>query len=188
VRFWWITVARGSLAFLLGVMALFTGTSSQTLANFIAIYWLIGGSLSLRWALGVRWRRGTRLALAAGVSAIAFATIVLFRELLDDVIDPEAFVRVLGVASVLTGALRVVGAFEVERRTGRRWTLGGLALGSVEILLGLALLSLEVFDPREVAVLIGVWGLVGGTLLLIDGFRVRRLYRSWEHRADPDVP
>jgi hypothetical protein len=74
----------------------------------------------------------------------------------------------------VTGTLRLAGAFEIERRTGRWWTFGGLALGSVEIVLGVIVLFAASGDPRLVTAAIGAWGLVGGTLLILEGLRIRR--------------
>jgi uncharacterized membrane protein HdeD (DUF308 family) len=84
---------------------------------------------------------------------------------------------VLGISAVLTGTLRLLGAFEVERRTGRRWTFGGLALGSVEVILGLVLFFAREGNLQLVTIVAVVWRFVGGSLLLIEGFRLRRLLR-----------
>lgn len=75
---------------------------------------------------------------------------------------------------VLTGTLRLVGAFEVERRTGRWWTYTGLALGSVEIVLGAIALLAGLGNLRLVTTALAAWGLIGGTLLLLEGFKIRR--------------
>jgi hypothetical protein len=69
------------------------------------------------------------------------------------------------------------GAFEVERRTGRWWTFGGLALGSVEIVLGAIVLYAGQGNLRLVTAAVGAWGLIGGTLLLLEGFKIRRSLR-----------
>ena len=45
----------------------------------------------------------------------------------------------LGVTAILMGALRLLGA-SMERRTGRRWTFGGLALGSIEVVISVVLI------------------------------------------------
>ena len=70
------------------------------------------------------------------------------------------------------------GAFEIERRTGRWWTLGGLALGSVEIVLGAIVLVAGSGNLRLVTVAIAAWGLIGGMLLLLEGFKIRRSLRA----------
>ena len=93
---------------------------------------------------------------------------------LQGVIAPNTLINVLGAAAVVTGSLRLLGAFEIERRTGRRWTFGGLALGSVEVALGLVLIVTNGQNERVLTIVFAAWGLVGGCLLLIEGYRLRR--------------
>lgn len=162
---------------LLGTAVLFTQGDRAMLANFIGAYWLLSGLLMLRWALSVRWLRGSRIGLAAGSLSVIAAVLVLLRQPLQHLTSPNTLINVLGVAAVLIGSLRLLGAFEIERRTGRRWTFGGLALGSVEVVLGLVLFFAREGNVRLLASALAVWGLVGGTLLLIEGFRLRRLAR-----------
>ena len=172
-RFWWISIVRGILSLLLGTAVLFTQDNRAMLANFIGAYWLLSGLLTLRWATTVRWLRGSRIGLAAGCVSVIAALLVLLRVQLQDVIAPNTLINVLGAAAVLTGSLRLLGAFEIERRTGRRWTFGGLALGSVEVILGLVLFVTNGENERVLSIVFAAWGLVGGCLLLIEGFRLR---------------
>jgi hypothetical protein len=61
---------------------------------------------------------------------------VLLRDQLDDLVDADLLIGLLGVSAVLTGLLRVLGSFAAERQFGRRWTIGGLVLEALEIVLG----------------------------------------------------
>jgi uncharacterized membrane protein HdeD (DUF308 family) len=174
-RLWWITVIRGILSMLLGTALLLTHSHREAVANFIGAYWLLSGLLTLRWAMTVRWRRGSRVGLAAGSVSVIAASLVLLRQQLQDLVTPDTLINVLGIAALLTGSLRLLGAFEIERQTGRRWTFGGIALGSVEIVLGLVLFFAREENERGFSIVFAAWGLVGGALLLIEGLRLRRL-------------
>ena len=88
-------------------------------------------TLQLAWA--VRPSIGFRLAAVAGVVAITAASLVALREFLAGVVSPVRMINILGVAAVAMGTLRLVGAFEIERRTGHRWSTGGLILGVLEL-------------------------------------------------------
>jgi uncharacterized membrane protein HdeD (DUF308 family) len=148
------------------------------LVNFIAAYWMLGGILTTRWALGVRWMAGARIGLAAGVLAIGTGLVLLARGTLDDVASQEFFISVVALATVATGCLRLLGAFEVEERTGHRWTIGGVILGSVEVCLGAVLFFARDAQASTVRITIGVWGLVAGVLLLVQGVRMLRIRRA----------
>lgn len=178
VRYWWISVLRGGLALLLGIGALISEASDQLLVNYIALYWLLGGLLTIRWALGVRWRAGSRLGLAAGLLATAMGLVLIARHRLEDIVSPEALIGAVAVTTVATGCLRIVGAFEVEERTGHRWTIGGMILGSVEVVLGVILLLVRNTQGSTVRLTIGIWGLVAGSLLLAQGFRMLQARRA----------
>lgn len=177
VRYWWISVLRGGLALLLGIGALISEASDQLLVNYIALYWLLGGLLTIRWALGVKWRAGSRLGLAAGLLATAMGLVLIARHRLEDIVNPEALIGAVAVTTVATGCLRIVGAFEVEERTGHRWTIGGMILGSVEVVLGVILLLVRNTQGSTVRLTIGIWGLVAGSLLLAQGFRMLQARR-----------
>jgi uncharacterized membrane protein HdeD (DUF308 family) len=183
VRFWWISLLRGCLALLLGVGALITGASQPMLVNYIAVYWLLGGILTARWAMGIRWRAGSRLGLAAGVLGIGTGLVLLARHTLDDLVSPEVLISIVALTTVATGCLRLLGAFEVEEHTGHRWTIGGVILGSVEVCLGAMLFFARDAQASTVRITIGVWGLVAGTLLLLQG--VRMLHIRQGHRMTP---
>ena len=177
VRYWWISVLRGGLALLLGIGALISEASDQLLVNYIALYWLLGGLLTIRWALGVRWRAGSRLGLAAGLLATAMGLVLMARHRLEDIVSPEALIGAVAVTTMATGCLWIVGAFEVEERTGHRWTIGGMILGSVEVVLGVILFLVRNTQGSTVRLTIGIWGLVAGSLLLAQGFRMLQARR-----------
>jgi uncharacterized membrane protein HdeD (DUF308 family) len=178
-RFWWISVLRGSLALILGIGALFSTADQRLLVNFIALYWLLGGLLTTRWAMGIRWRTGARIGLAAGVLGIATGLVLLARTAIEDILSEDVLIGVVALTTAATGCLRLVGAFEVEEHTGHRWTIGGIILGSVEVILGVILFIARNADASTVRTLLGIWGLVAGALLLVQGarmFRARRAY------------
>ena len=178
VRYWWVTVARGCLALLLGIGALISGAPEHLLVNYIAVYWMLGGLMTIRWALGVRWRAGSRIGLAAGVLAIAAGVVLIARRELADIVGPSALIGFVAVTIAATGCLRIVGAFEIEEHTGHRWTVGGLILGVVELILGVTLFLVRNAQASTVRATIGLWGLVAGSLLLTQGIRMLRARRT----------
>lgn len=171
-RLWWIGVLRGVIALALGVSALLASGSPERLATFLALYWLAGGVMTLRLAWAMRPSLGFRLAAVAGVVAIISALLVVLRESLAGAISPVTTINILGLAALAMGTLRLVGAFEIERRTGHRWSVGGLILGVLEVGTGILLIATDTAS-RGVMITIGVWALASGTLLIVEAVRVR---------------
>ena len=176
-RLWWVGAIRGVIAVLLGFSMVFASGSPDRIATYLAIYWLSGGLLTLRFAWAIRPREGFRLASLAGVIAVVASGFVLLRVALSNVFEPTTVVDVLGYAAIAIGALRLVGAFALEQRTGRRWTLGGLVLGGLEIGVGILLVAVDVSSPA-VAKTIAAWAFASGTILLIEALRVRVAARA----------
>jgi uncharacterized membrane protein HdeD (DUF308 family) len=149
-RYWWLTALRGMVALTLALAIAAAGRSTARLVSFLALFWMTGGLLTLRFALAIRPRAGFRLGLAAAIAAVVGAGLVLLRDRLSGLVDPEVFVGLLGISGVLMGLLRILGGFAAEERLGRRWTLGGIVLGTLEFALG-ALLLLTRGEPDLLA-------------------------------------
>ena len=179
-RYWWLTALRGLVGLALALAITVGGRNSVRLVTFLALFWLTGGLITLRFALAIRPRPGFRLGLAAAIAAVVGAVLVLLRDRLSGLVDPDAFVGLLGIAAVLTGVLRVLGGFAAEERVGRRWTLGGIVLGTLELALGALLLLTREMDPGLLVPIVAAWGAVSGILLLAQGLRLRRFARTWQ--------
>jgi uncharacterized membrane protein HdeD (DUF308 family) len=173
-RFWWIGVLRGAIGLALGSSVLAASGTPERLATFFALYWLAGGVVTLRFAWALRPSVGFRLASVAGVVAITSALLVVLREFLSGVVSPATMIGVLGFTAAAIGTLRLVGAFEIERHTGHRWSIGGLILGALELGTGILLMATDT-QSRAVMVTIGMWALASGTLLIVEAVRARRL-------------
>ena len=187
VRFWWIGVLRGSIALALGLSALLATGSPERLATFLALYWLAGGVVTLRLAWAIRASLGSRLGALARVVAITAAFLVVLREFLSEVVSPAKVVDVLGFTAVGMGTLRLVGAFEIERRTGHRWSIGGLVLGGLELATGILLIATDT-QSRAVMNVVRVWALASGTLLIVEAVRARQHAHAvlcWPDAAGP---
>lgn len=182
-RYWWLTALRGLVALALTLAIAVAGRSTARLVSFLALFWMSGGLITLRFALAIRPRPGFRLGLAAAVAAVVGAGLVLLRDRLSGLVDPDVFVGLLGIAAVLTGLLRILGGFAAEEHLGRRWTLGGIALGTLEVGLGALLLLPSEVDPDLLAPIVAAWGAVSGSLLLAQGLRLRRFARTWRHAS-----
>ena len=179
-RYWWLTAGRGLVALALALAITVAGRTTGRLITFLALFWMTGGLITLRFALAIRPRPGFRLGLAAATAAVVGAVLVLLRERLSGVVDPDVFVGLLGISAGLTGLLRILGGFAAEERVGRRWTLSGIALGALELALGALLLVTSEVDLDLLVPIGAAWAAVSGILLLAQGLRLRRFARTWQ--------
>jgi uncharacterized membrane protein HdeD (DUF308 family) len=106
----WVTLARSILALTLGlVLILQPDKARPMLVNFIGMFWLMGGVMSLRW--GVSGEQARRMSVIIGVVGIVAGVLILGRFLLAQVVGEEPMVLVLGVIIVLTGLVHVFEGF-----------------------------------------------------------------------------
>lgn len=177
---WWFTFVRGLVALCLGGALLLAGAGQSRLATFIGSYWLLGAVLiTIRWVLRSREAPGRRLgALAAGIGA-ASALALLARSLINDVVGTAVLLDLVGAGAIATGAMRMLGGFRdnrlAEERPRKRESM---LLGVLDIGLGIALILASDATSKWVRLLAAAWGLVGGTLLLVEALRLRRSART----------
>ena len=178
-RGWSLTFVRGLVALCLGGALLVAGAGESRLATFIGVYWLLGSLLTIRWVVRSSGIPGRRLgALAAGIGAVT-AVALLARRPLDDVVGTGVLLDLVGAGAIATGALRMLGGFRddqlADERPRRR---DSMLAGALDGGLGIALILTSDATSTWVRFLAAAWGLVGGTLLLIDALWLRRLART----------
>ena len=172
----WVTLIRGILATILGVALIFQPDKTRPiLVNFMGMFWLVSGIMSLRW--GASGQRARRRSLAAGVIGILGGLLVLTRGIARGFLEEKVVIYIFGVVIVLTGLIHAAGGFRVgeEAERHRSWT--SLLLGTFEIILGILLL-LSPTDPGPgVFIAASIWAFVGAAMLIGDALRQRALHR-----------
>lgn len=186
---WWLAFARGLVALCLGGALLVAGAGQSRLATFIGIYWLLGSVLTIRWVLRSRGVPGRRLgALAAGIGAVT-ALALLARSPIDDVVGTGVLLDLVGAGAIATGAMRLLGGFRNDQLTDEHQRKrDSMLVGALDIGLGITLILTSDATSTWVRFLAAAWGLVGGTLLLVDALRLRRFVRASAERALPREP
>ena len=168
IRNWWAFVARGALAILFGLYALFLpGVTMLSLVLLFAAYCIGDGVFAITAAMraaktGERWGM---LLLEGIVDLLAAAAAVLMPGL-----TVVLFVTLVAVWALLTGALLLMTAFKVDAAHGRWW----MALGAIASLIyGAALVVAPLMGAVVLTWWIGAYALIFGVALLITAFKLR---------------
>jgi len=118
VKYWWINLVRGVAALLLGIglilglgLAADTTTLKSMLSQFIGIYLLGSGIMSLIWGFSNRKRSG--LWFAAGTLGLLGGIGFIIRPFIDGFLSPTALTIILGLVIVLTGVVHMLGGFRI---------------------------------------------------------------------------
>lgn len=187
----WITLLRGMLAVALGVALFFQPDKARPmLVNYMGMFWLTSGIVSLRW--GVHGERARGLSLLAGAIGVLAGVGMLTRRWTTGVENEEILLTTLGLAILLTGLMHTFGGF----RTGpeqthlagrkRKWSWTSFLLGLFEMVLGLLLVISPLERGQVVYTVVSIWAFAGGATLLGDAVRLRRL--RLQARASAGAP
>ncbi|MCJ7660316.1 MAG: DUF308 domain-containing protein [Anaerolineales bacterium] len=181
-----ITMVRGFLAIILGLALFFQPDKSRPmLANFMGMYWLVSGVVSLRWGTAVRPVR--RLAILAGTIGVLAGLMTVSRLLLQDYVGEVLIFDLMGVILVLTGLLHIFGGFRTDNLS-RSVTWGSFILGIFEVVLGALLIPTTVGLSPSIYMTITIWAFIGGFLILADAWRLRtRLQQMTEMQAGDEA-
>ncbi len=173
----WITLARSVLALALGLALIFHPDKTRPmLVNFLGVFWLAAGIMSLRW--GVSGERARRRSVVVGIVGIVAGVLILGRFLLSQLVGEAPIVLLLGIVVVLTGLVHVFEGFRTGATQQRQRSWMSTLLGIFEIVLGLVvLLWRDDFGPIFYA-LVTIWAFMAALVLLRQALRQRSLARA----------
>ena len=181
-----ITMVRGFLAIFLGLVLFFQPDKSRPmLVNFMGVYWLVSGIVSLRWGTAVRPVR--RLAILAGTLGVLAGLFAIGRLLLYNYLEEVLLLNLMGAIMVLTGILHVFGGFRTENLS-RSVTWGSIILGIFEIVLGVLLIGSTMDFSPAIYITISIWAFIGGFIILADAWQLRaKLQQLTELQAAEEI-
>jgi uncharacterized membrane protein HdeD (DUF308 family) len=166
---WWLLMLFGVVVLAVGVF--FVASPHETLTTFTVIagiLLLLDGILAILASIFGRGEGRGMLALVGALGAIA--GLVLIKKPFDTLV---VFVLIFGIWLVVAGVLRVVAAF--GEREGRG---GNIALGLVDAIAGIVILSWPSLGLSTLAIIIGIVLIFRGLLFIVAGWELHRLTRA----------
>ena len=187
---WYVSLLRGVFALLLGFSLIFIAEKTVgNLVQFIGIFWLMSGYTSIR--LSRAYGDEARWSLIAGVLGVITGLVAIGRPFFEKLVAQELVIILIGVASIVTGLLHILGGFLTQPEHGTHWAQGNRLLGLIEIVLGIIALSSPYTAPK-VGYWVGTaWALGAGGLLIIQAFQLRlrahATNRKWPDNGSAQV-
>jgi len=167
-RNWWAIGLRGALAIVFGLVALFLpGATMLSLVLLFAAYAFVDGVFAVVSAVRTaeRHQRWGLIALeglvdiAVGVVAVAWPAITVL-----------AFVVLVAVWAIFTGALELAAAFRLGTGDGRGWLIFG---GIVSLLYGALLIVAPMIGAVVLTWWLGAYALIFGVSLVVLAFKLK---------------
>ncbi len=154
-KFWWLNLVRGIVALIIGMLILvWPQTAHVFFVNFLAMYWLSSGLVSLQWGRSTHQEKGLWL-----------------RPVYQYALNPVLAVRIFGVLAVFVGLSRIFGRYTTIDMVHQQ-SQGSLFLGVFEAGLGLLLIFSDMPEPFT-KLLAGGWAFLGGVLLILQSLQLR---------------
>ena len=157
----------------LGLCFLVSGRGRSLLGNLLATSWLIGAIVTLNWVRANRSAPRAWLSAAAGFLGLTVAVVMLTRSLYADALPVDLALAILGTTALVTGVLRLMGAFHDDQAGDRSRLPQRIALGSTEVVVGVVFVAVDELQGA-VSISAGALAFVAGTILLLDALAVRR--------------
>lgn len=168
-----ITLLRGIFALSLGVALLLNPEKRlPVLGNFMGVYWLTSGLLSVRW--GFAGERPKGFPLLAGMVGILAGLVMLSRQFITRYIAGSVFFYLLGTVILLTGLMHIFGGFRKSEDDSRQRSITSVLMGIFEVILGVLLMVAPLERGSGIYLAAGVWAFLSGIVLIGDAMRIRR--------------
>lgn len=162
---WWLVLLRGIAALLLGIFLIASpGMTTVVLVTFIGAYWLVDGIFSLVGMFMDRTAWGLKLAL--GILGILAGIYVLRHPLWSSILVVTFVVVLLGIQAIIMGIMHLISAFK-----GGGW--GAVVRGVIDLIFGALLLANVYVAAFALPVVLGIFGIIGGIILIVLSLRVR---------------
>jgi uncharacterized membrane protein HdeD (DUF308 family) len=171
-RNWWAFLARGVLAILFGLVALFTpGVTMFSLVLVFAVFSVADGIMAIVSAIhaaghGERWSllvlEGiTGVILGAAAAALPGITVVIF-------------IALVAAWAIITGSFMLSAGFELDADHGRWWLVLG---GGASLVYGAALVTAPLLGALVLTWWIGAYAIIAGIALLTTAFKLRARFK-----------
>jgi len=173
---WWLLAILGAISLIAGVLAIvYPDATLLAIGLIFGCYLLIAGIFELINAVA---GEPESRALTAIVGVIAFvAGLVCLRRPGDSLL---ALVVVLGIFLIVSGVLRLVGAFVIPEDRG--WAI---LSAIVDLILGIVILCVPDLGLVTLAVLFGISLIVRGLFACVAAFKLRKVHKEGGDVAPP---
>ena len=168
---WKAAMAAGLLAVILGVLILaWPGISILVAAVLFGVYLLVIGGAQVFFALTLDVSAASRILLFISGAASLILAVLAFRHF-GDAFAVLLLAIWIGIGFILRGVATLVAAISDRALPGRGWQI---FFGVISLLAGIVVLATPFPSIVMLAIVVGVWLVVGGVFEIVSAFIMRR--------------
>ncbi len=177
---WWIVLIKGIAAIILGLLLL-TNTKITLTAVIIVLglYLIISGILDIVHVFTAKAETGNKwLVLIGGIIEIIVGIIIFIEPIYATTFFAALSVYFVAFASLFVGFIAIIRGIQLRKHIDNEWTL--IIGGALMIIYGGLLLLNPFISVVALAWAIGIASIVGGILMIVFSFRLRKLGENLE--------
>jgi len=176
-RNWWSLVIRGLVAVVFGALAIgWPGITVAILVLLFGAYAAIDGIISLAgFFRAARSHERWGALLIEGIAGI----LVGFAAFLIPAVTALVLIYLIAAWAIVTGVFEIAAAIRLRKHVAGEWLL--VLAGVLSIILGIVFFAAPLAGALAIALWIGVYSIVFGTVLIALGVRLR----NWQHSPHP---
>lgn len=160
----WIIFLQGIAQLILGILLLMApGATTVILVQFLGIYWLISGVISIGEIFVGNKQTSWGWLLAGGIFGILAGLLVLSQPLFSAVITGTFIIVWIAVLGIIQGIVNIVRGFSGSG-------FWAIILGLISLLIGMFLLFNPLQTVIALPIVLGIFSAVGGAILIVLSF------------------
>jgi len=168
---WWLTLIRGILLILIGIVALFNPAMTLVaLAQVIGFYLILEGCLAI-WA-GISGQTSSRVwTIIRGLLLILAGVFVVAHPVIMAAINATILIYLLAIAFLISGVTEIYVAIRDRKQIeGEGWLILG---GVLSIIFAFVLIVAPLAAATMFVRILGVFAIIAGITLIATAFRLR---------------
>ncbi len=171
---WWLVLLRGIFMVIFGIIALVSpGIALLTLVWVFGCYAILDGVMAIGIGIRARGEPHWGWTVAQGVVSVLAGVVALIWPGLTAL----ALLFVVAFWAIVLGVGEIGGAFASRRQGSSDWGWT-LAAGVLNVIFGVLLIAWPANGILALVWLVGIYGLIGGVVLIVLAFRVRSTVKS----------
>lgn len=167
---WWLGIVTGIIFIFIGWLLLTdTGITTLRLVQILGLFWLVAGVIDIVVSIFSQSAQNRGWKLAGGILGIIAGLVVLNNPITSSVFTIAFLTYLIAFAFIFNGGIRMFLGRQAEGNK-YKWSFGGLILGLIYILVGLAMLGNTAFSAAVLVRTVGFLAIIGGVVSIISAF------------------
>ena len=172
---WWLVLLRGIVVLLMGI--LLVGRPLPTivvLVYLLGFYWFFDGIFTLIGSIrGRKSHKDWSWGVFVGIISALAGVIVFTQPYISAVIGVTFMIYVVAIMVFFSGMWSIITGIRVRKQISNEWSM--IMGGVLSVLFAILLMSNPLMSAMTLVWLMGVIALVGGIVLIVISFRIRKL-------------